>query len=104
MRHSRRFLILAAAVLVSALSVTSALAASVHFKKGGTPSCTISGTTTASATCTGSVAGLGGGDVGIDVTMGGFAVYQCQNPSTKQRPPGQNRVLVGPTTTPTTIS
>jgi hypothetical protein len=105
MRHSRKFLILAAAVLVSALSVTSALAASPHFKKGGTPTCTItgSGTTSTSTVCTGSITGLGGGDVDINTTVEGFAVYQCQN-NGGQTAPGQNRVLVGPSTTPTHIS
>jgi hypothetical protein len=104
MRHSRRLLVFAATVLVAGLAVTSALGSSVHFKKGGTPSCTISGagTSSTSTTCTGSVAGLGGEDVTIDVTVGGFAVYQCQNGGGNTAP-GQNRVLEGPTTTPTTI-
>lgn len=100
----RRISILLAIVSAAAISA-AAFGASVHFKKGGTPTCTISGagTTTASATCTGSVAGLGNGDVEIDVTLAGFAVYQCQNKG-ENVAPGQNKVLVGPTTTPTTIS
>src|SRR5207249_6132131 len=75
------------------------------FKKGGSPVCTISGsgTNSTSTTCTASLAGLGGGDVTINTTVGGFAVYQCQNGGGNTAP-GQNRVLVGPETTPTTIS
>jgi hypothetical protein len=46
--------------------------------------------------------GLGGGDVVLETTVSGFAVYQCQNGG-GQVAPGQNRVLVGPSTTPTTI-
>jgi hypothetical protein len=101
----RRIVIAMAVVISAALAATAAFGSSVHFKKGGTPTCTITGTGTAtvSVTCTGNVAGLGGENVEIDVTLSGSAVYQCQNPSTKNTPPGQNRVLVGPATTPTTI-
>jgi hypothetical protein len=87
-----------------AVTATTALAESPHFKKGGTPVCTISGsgTNSTSTTCTGSLAGLGGGDVTINITVSGFAVYQCQNQGGNTAP-GQNRVLEGPSTTPTTI-
>jgi hypothetical protein len=96
------------AVLVVAMTgalATAASAASVHFKKGGTPTCTITGTGTAttSTTCTGEVAGLGNEDIDILVSVGGFAVYQCQNQGGNIAP-GQNKVLTGPTTTPTHIS
>lgn len=101
----RRITVVLAVLITAALSATAAFGASVHFKKGGTPTCTISGGgTSISTTCTGVVAGLGGEDIVINVTTEGFAVYQCQNPSDKKTPPGQNRVLVGPSTTPTTIS
>jgi hypothetical protein len=101
----RRISIVLAVLVAAGLSATAAFGSSVHFKKGGTPTCTItgSGTPSLSVTCTGNVAGLGGEDVQIDVTLSGSAVYQCQNPSTKNTPRGQNKVLVGPTTTPTTI-
>jgi hypothetical protein len=94
-----------AVLVVAAMTATAAFGASVHFKKGGTPTCTISGggTSSTSTTCTGSVAGLGGGDITIAVTVSGSAVYQCQN-NGGQTAPGQNRVLVGPSTTPTNIS
>src|SRR3954451_2566867 len=90
-----------AVALFGALSA-AALAASPHFKRGGEPVCNVSGsgTNSSSTTCSASLSGLGGGDLTIDVTVGGFAVYQCQNGGGNIAP-GQNRVLVGPTTTPT---
>jgi hypothetical protein len=98
----KRALILAVALL--ALSSTVALAASPHFKHGGSPVCTITGagTNSTSTTCTGSLTGLGGGDVTLNTTVSGSAVYQCQNGGGNLAP-GQNRVLVGPSTTPTVI-
>src|SRR5919198_6700377 len=97
--------ILVVALVAFAVFATSAFASSVHFKKGGTPTCTITGTGTASTstTCTGNVAGLGNEDVDINVTVSGFAVYECQNQGGNTAP-GQNKVLEGPTTTPTHIS
>ena len=94
-------------VLLAALCgvlASVAAAASPHFKKGGSPVCTISGSgsNSTSTTCTASLSGLGGGDLDINTTVSGFAVYQCQNPGGNIAP-GQNRVLVGPATTPTTI-
>jgi hypothetical protein len=101
----RRILIALTVLLAFGLTATAALAASPHFKKNGEPRCTIGGTAISkSVSCTGVLAGLGGDDLEIDVTVSGFAVYQCQNPSGKNEPPGQNRVLVGPVTEPTTIS
>jgi hypothetical protein len=87
----------------AALTATAAFASSPHFKHGGTPVCTItSGTNSASVQCTASLTGLGNGDLHINVTVSGFAVYQCQN-NGNNIAPGQNRVLEGPATTPTTI-
>jgi hypothetical protein len=90
--------------LLAALSVTSASADSPHFKTGGSPVCSISGsgTTSTSTTCSGTLSGLGNGDVDINTTVSGFAVYQCQNAGGNIAP-GQNKVLVGPSTTPTHI-
>jgi hypothetical protein len=92
------------AALLVMFAASSALGASPHFKKGGTPTCTISGTGTPSrtVTCSGSITGLGMEDVTITTTVSGFAVYQCQNPGGNLAP-GQNRVLTGPSTTPTLI-
>src|SRR3954452_22025422 len=96
----KRAIVLAVALL--ALSATAALAASPHFKHGGSPVCTISGsgTNSTSTTCTGSITALGGVDVVINTTVSGSAVYQCQN-NGGQIAPGQNLVPVGPSTTPT---
>ena len=86
-----------------ALSATPALASNPHFKHGGEPTCTISGSgMSATVVCTGSITGLGGADVRIVTTVSGFAVYQCRNPGGNLAP-GQNRVLEGPSTTPTVI-
>jgi hypothetical protein len=101
----RRLIVPLIVVLATGLTATAALGSSAHFKKGGSPVCTISGGGTASTStvCSGILAGLGGGDVAIDTTVSGFAVYQCQNGGGNTAP-GQNRVLVGPSTTPTNIS
>jgi hypothetical protein len=89
--------------LVAALSAV-AIAASPHFKKGGEPVCTVSGsgTNSTSTTCKATLAGLGNGDLTIRTTVSGSAVYECQNHG-GQTAPGQNRVLQGPVTAPTTI-
>jgi hypothetical protein len=99
-----RRIILAVAVLFAlSLTATAAFAESPHFKKGGEPVCTISGSSTSkSTTCTATLSGLGGGDLNISTTVSGFAVYQCSN-NGGNTAPGQNRVLVGPVTAPTTI-
>jgi hypothetical protein len=79
------------------------VAASPHFKKGGEPTCTITSSTgSATTVCRGSLAGLGNDDLLIKTTVSGFAVYQCQNQGGNTAP-GQNKVLEGPSTTPTLI-
>jgi len=100
----KSFVLLLVAIVVIGVSATAAFAASPHFKHGGTPTCTISGsgTNSTSTTCTGSLAGLGNEDGVLETTVSGFAVYQCQNQGGNTAP-GQNKVLVGPTTTPTII-
>jgi hypothetical protein len=96
----RLALILIALLFVSALTAPTAVAASPHFKKGGEPSCTISGTNPSkTVTCTATLAGLGNEDVRVIQTVSGSAVYQCQNQGGNTSP-GQNKVLVGPVTTP----
>ena len=99
----KRMLILAVA-LFTLVSAGTAAASSPHFKKGGSPVCQVSGTGTnsISTTCSASLSGLGGGDLVINLTVKGSAVYQCQNGG-GQIAPGQNKVLVGPVTAPTTI-
>jgi hypothetical protein len=101
MRHKSILLVLLIFAIGASASV--ALGASPHFKKGGTPRCTISGSgNSLTTTCTGSITGLGGGDVTITTIVSGSAVYQCQN-NGGNTAPGQNKVLVGPSTEPTTI-
>ena len=101
MRKPLRLSILAAALAVSALLLMASVAsaASPHFKRNGEPSCTISGTTTKSTSCTASLAGLGNDDVVVTLTTSGSAVYQCRN-NGGQIAPGQNKVLIGPSVTP----
>jgi hypothetical protein len=101
MRRLTTILVLALGLLL--VTAQTSLAASPHFKKGGEPVCTISGTQASkSTTCSASLAGLGMETLEIDVTVSGFAVYQCQNQGGNTAP-GQNRVLVGPVTAPTII-
>lgn len=97
----KRALVLAMALL--AFGATAAVAASPHFKHGGSPTCTVTSSgSSSSTTCNASLSGLGNGDLVINVTVSGSAVYQCQNGGGNTAP-GQNRVLVGPVTAPTTI-
>jgi len=96
----RIVLLLITLLFVGALSAPTAMAASPHFKKNGEPACTISGTSgTASVNCTATLAGLGNEDVRVVQTVSGSAVYQCRNQGGNTAP-GQNKVLVGPVTTP----
>jgi hypothetical protein len=82
------------------LTASAALAASPHFKKGGEPSCTISGAAgSATTSCSASLAGLGNADVKVILTTEGSAVYTCQNQGGNDAA-GQNKVQVGPVVTP----
>lgn len=102
-RLMRHFAAFSAVAVVAGFTAGAAVGSSPHFKHGGTPVCTITSSgSSSSTTCTASLTGLGSGDVTIDVTVSGFAVYQCQN-NGGNIAPGQNRVLEGPATTPTTI-
>jgi hypothetical protein len=84
------------------LTASTASAASPHFKKGGEPTCTFSGTTSIPVTCTGTLSGLGNDDLNIHLAVSGFALYQCQNGGTNIAR-GQNKVLEGPATSDTGI-
>jgi hypothetical protein len=99
----RRISIFALVVVATVMSATAAYGASPHFKKGGEPTCTISGTATSkTVVCRGTLAGLGGDNLRITTTVSGFSVYQCQNQGGNTAP-GQNRVLEGPSSVPTDI-
>ena len=97
------FLVLTLTLLTMMLGVSAALAASPHFKKGGEPVCTITGSgASRTVVCSGSLAGLGNEDLLLESTVTGFAVYLCQNKGGNPAP-GQNKVLEGPQTEPTLI-
>src|SRR6266571_5867258 len=99
----RRFAIASLlAMLMLVLAVSVAFASSPHFKKGGEPVCTFSGTTSIPVTCTGTLAGLGNEDLKLSLSVSGFALYQCQNGGGNTAP-GQNKVLEGPATADTAI-
>ncbi len=100
----RGAVLLAAVAMVMMFTAASASAASPHFKHGGQPTCTItsSGSNSATVVCTGTLAGLGNADLVITTSVNGTAVYQCQNAGGNIAP-GQNKVLVGPATSTTSI-
>jgi hypothetical protein len=98
----RMLFVLAAVCATAALAVSAALAASPHFKRGGVPVCTFSGTLSIPVTCTGTMAGLGNEDINLHLSVSGFALYQCQNGGGNTAP-GQNRVQTGPATSDTSI-
>jgi len=100
----RRILILLATFfLLFAVSPPSAQAAGPHFKHGGSPTCTITQTSSASTstTCTATLAGLGNETVVVYTTVSGTATYTCTNQGGNAAA-GQNKVQVGPTTSPKT--
>ncbi len=99
----RRLLVAVCAVgALLVLTVPTALASSPHFKKGGEPVCTFSGTTSIPVTCTATLSGLGNEDLNVHLAVSGFALYQCQNGGGNTAP-GQNKVLEGPATSDTAI-
>jgi len=99
----RLLIVLFSTLFAITFSAQSATADSPHFKKGGSPTCTITYTgSSASTTCTATLAGLGNADVHIVTTVSGFAVYVCQNGGGNTAP-GQNKVLEGPASAPTDI-
>jgi len=102
----RRIMVILATFFMAAIAsiaiASSASAASPHFKKGGEPVCTFSGSTSIPVTCTATLAGLGNEDLNVHLSVSGFALYQCQNGGGNIAP-GQNRVLAGPATSDTAI-
>lgn len=102
MRLNKRYVVVAALVGAVAAISAVAFAGSPHFKKGGEPRCTFSGTTNIPVTCSATLAGLGNEDLNVALSVSGTALYQCQNGGGNTAP-GQNRVLVGPATSNTAI-
>jgi hypothetical protein len=62
--------------------------AAPHFKKGGTPTCRDTGN---ELVCTGTLAGLGNGDLVIDLQANAVASFECENRG-GNRAPGQNKI------------
>src|SRR5262249_33768110 len=102
MRLKKRYVVLAALIGAVAAISTVSFAASPHFKKGGEPVCTSSGTTSIRVTSSGTLAGLGNQDLNLPRSVSGFALYQCANGGGNTAP-GQNRVLAGPATSDTAV-
>src|SRR5437870_13046215 len=99
----RRFAIASLlAMLMLVLAVSAAFASSPHFKRGGEPVCTFSGTTSIPVTCTVTLAGLGNEDLNLNLSVSGFALYQFQYGGGNTAP-GLNRVLEVPATAITCI-
>ena len=91
MKRIRRSVLATAglAATVVAVAATVAWASNFHFK--GTPSFTDNGLT---LTSSGTIVGLGQGDVAVNMTATGNPTATCMNPSGKQQPPGQNPAQV----------
>ena len=87
----RRFSIALVVLLAGLAMTTAALASSVHFKAKGGPFYTDNGLT---LTESGTLTGLGNGDVLVTLTASGNPTATCTNPSGQNKPPGQNPASV----------
>ena len=84
----RRLTIVFVTVFVLAIPAV-AQAASPHFRRGGTPTCTDTGTL---LECTGSLTGLGNEDLVIDLSSDAVATFLCGAPGNANIAAGQNKV------------
>jgi len=87
----RRILIGLTALLVVGITATAALAGNVHFNPGTGPFFTDNGLT---LTESGTVYGLGNGDLRATIVATVNVTATCTNPSGKQKPPGHNPASV----------
>jgi hypothetical protein len=86
----KRLIVLLFVFGTTAFATSVALASSVHLK-GGNPTFTDNGLTLSAS---GSLAGLGNGDVLVTLAATGNPTAVCTNPSGKQQPPGRNPATV----------
>ena len=89
----RRLICITIVALVGAAAPV-ALAASVHFKK---PAPAFTQNADLSLTATGSLSGLGNGDVKVVLDAAGTGTALCENPGGSSKVPGQNPVAVNGT-------
>jgi hypothetical protein len=82
----RRILTVLAVVVLATTTISLVWAANAHYKKG--PTCGDNGLT---ATCTGSIAGLGNGNVIVTLSFpNATGTTVCRNPGNSLEVPGQN--------------
>src|SRR5881396_588579 len=89
-----RRILLAAVIGLIVVGVTAsvAIAGNVHFKKNPAPTFTKNANN--SLTGTGTLTGLGNGDIRVVIDATGSGTAQCQNPGGSSKVPGQNPVAV----------
>jgi hypothetical protein len=87
----RRILFLVIVVLAALVTASIAVSASVHLKNKPPKTFTDEGLF---LNVTGALAGLGNGDIVIELTASGQPLSTCTNPAGATQPPGQNPAVV----------